>query len=189
MRYFLAFHKALELPEPEKINFAAGRLNGVALLWFESVCLQLNTYAEFEAALLKQFAPFVSEVLAREQLYSIRFQGPVQAFAHQFRALVFEARDMSDLDQALLFINKLPHRLMTRVKSDLLGKRLTLNLAIEAAVNSEHILSVASGSQLTSMSGGSAVSASTSRSIRCFHCNEEGHMKRDCPRRKAKRAA
>ena len=188
VRYYFNYYDSPELTDAAKLNFVAGLLTGQALFWLESVRSHMHSFAKFEGAFLAHFSPFPSVSLAREALYSLKFEGNVSAFAHAFRALVLEVPDISEADQAHLFVSRLPPVLAAEVKRRLLGKTTSLNLAIETAVLEETILDLSTTSIVNPgarVSEGTASPSQVKTTRVCYSCGKPGHIKKFCPNRKA----
>ena len=101
----------------KKICFAATRMNGQALMWFQTWLggvapenLQ-STFAEFSDELLEHFSPAINVEHARLRLMSSSFPSGMSVedfYSKHFLPSLLQTREPDSRDRALLFCQKLP---------------------------------------------------------------------------------
>jgi hypothetical protein len=101
----------------KKICFAATRMNGQALMWFQTWLGDVepenlqSTFAEFSDELLEHFSPAINVEHARLRLMSSSFPSGMSVedfYSKHFLPSLLQTREPDSRDRALLFCQKLP---------------------------------------------------------------------------------
>ena len=101
----------------KKIFFAATRMNGQALMWFQTWLGDVepenlqSTFAEFSDELLEHFSPAINVEHARLRLMSSSFPSGMSVedfYSKHFLPSLLQTREPDSRDRALLFCQKLP---------------------------------------------------------------------------------
>jgi hypothetical protein len=101
----------------KKICFAATRMNGQALMWFQTWLGDVepenlqSTFAEFSDELLEHFSPAINVEHARLRLMSSSFPSGMSVedfYSKHFLPSLLQTREPDSRDRALLFFQKLP---------------------------------------------------------------------------------
>ena len=142
----------------KKICFAATRMNGQALMWFQTWLGDVepenlqSTFAEFSDELLEHFSPAINVEHARLRLMSSSFPSGMSVedfFSKHFLPSLLQTREPDSQDRALLFCQKLPSGMKEAV---LYQKPATAAEAYKAARTYEFVYSNSTASASASAS-------------------------------------
>ena len=96
--------------EASKVVTVPTYLRGVAQLWWRSKhgemgkgIWTIDTWADFNQELRKQFAPSNAEKEARSHLRRLKQSGSIRNYINEFTTLMLEISDMSDKDSFFYF--------------------------------------------------------------------------------------
>lgn len=206
--YLLANGVALDTPQA--VTYAAGFLADAALTWHRmyladvarGVVQEYSSWAVFRDALITRFTPISPERTAREKLATLRQGKSVRAYAQEFNLCMIELPEMNERDRVYRFMAGLKPEVRIHVE---LKNPATLAEATQLAIQTDSILwQVKKGPNLVERgtfrqathqnTGPAPMELGTmenhrerpNSSIRCFYCKRMGHMKKDCPKRKAR---
>jgi hypothetical protein len=197
-----------KISEFEKVKFAATLMRGRAETWLRRLEAESTLPAEwhdFKNSVIKAFKPVHSVEMARDKLAVLNQTGSVESYVDAFQNLSLEIPDLSPAEAKDRFIRGLQPSIRAYVRTqvpDSLDKAFHLAMAYEGGLGTA--TSSGHNAPRPPVSIGYDHSASMDldiaqtrfrrqrnprtffdADIRCFNCNGQGHVQRNCssPRR------
>lgn len=197
----LAATPHLQLASAVAVNTAAAYLNGSALIWYDTLKTANggNTpfpgWDEFSTALRQHYLPLDQFDTAFSKLRKLQQTNSVQNYVNRFNELLLSLSDMDSHTQRRMFLEGLKDTVRINVE---LADPTSLQHAQQLALKADSIQYQSRTQQYnyskpkhtpgpsngpTPMELGThTVDLPTGQnySMRCYNCNQEGHLARDC---------
>lgn len=202
LKTHLAASPGLQLNSTQAVDVAAAYLGGSALIWYDALKTNNNgqtpfaTWDLFSKAITEYYLPFDKFDDAFGRLKNLKQMGSALAYVNRFNELLLSLDGMDPHTKKMMFTSGLKPSVREVVEmqqpADVAAAQV---LAIRAdniqfqnrsrPSQSNHRYTQPSGSSAgpTPMELGAHTGESASgevNAIRCYNCNEEGHMTRDC---------
>jgi hypothetical protein len=188
------------VPEADRINFAATFFKDQAALWWRSYYLSIDwahaapNWDGFLTALRQQFVPVNTTISAYDRLQRLSQKASVNAYNHEFRAVML---DLPDMDQATR-MNYYIRGLKDNLRPFVVMQQPADLAAAEAIAERVDAITYKPQSRTTGFHhrapGGATpmeldvitkLTPSERERLRksggCFRCRQPGHLARDCP--------
>lgn len=198
----LAATPNLQLNSQQAVNVAAAYLGGSALIWYDTVKTAnhgqtpYTGWEQFATAIMAHYLPYNRFDNAFSQLRRLKQQTSALQYVSKFNELMLALEGMDPHTQKQMFLGGLKPSVREAVE---MQSPEDLQAAQQLAVRADTIqfqtrksqqphrpaYTPAPSSGPTPMELGAHSGESSSgefNSLRCYNCNEEGHMTRDCPK-------
>jgi hypothetical protein len=187
------------VPADNRINFAATFFKDQAALWWRSYYLSVNwvaappTWDEFLTALRQQFVPVNTAISAYDRLQRLSQKASVNAYNHEFRAIMLELPDMDQATRMNYYLRGLKDNLRPFV-----AMQQPANLAAAEAIaervdavtykpqnrNAGYHHRTPGGTTPMEIDAITKLTPTERERLRkiggCFRCRQAGHLARDC---------
>lgn len=178
---------APNITEPKKILLAGSFLSGYALTWFRSNAHKFKIFEHFEKALRRQFGDMQISTTCRHRLQALN-QGhnTVSTYTSSFNELALQiGQDFMESEEGYhAFIRGLRDDVRINVVLALKGDHNTIEAQMLAAE-----YDAAKGALFRSGHYNrprvNAMHHKDMSHVRCYYCNQLGHVQRTCPARAA----
>jgi hypothetical protein len=205
LKTHLAATPSLQLNSTQAVDVAAAYLGGSALIWYDTLKTAQGqtpfaTWDLFSKGITSHYLPYDRFDDAFGKIRKLQQIGPALTYVNRFNELMLSLHGMDLHTQKLMFLNGLKPSVREAVE---MQQPADLQAAQELAIRADNIqfqnrprpsnyrsLQAPTSSGPTPMELGAQAGESAPAefyAIRCYNCNEEGHMARDCkkPRRDA----
>lgn len=205
LKTHLAATPSLQLNSTQAVDVAAAYLGGSALIWYDTLKTAQGqtpfaTWDLFSKGITSHYLPYDRFDDAFGKIRKLQQIGPALTYVNRFNELMLSLHGMDPHTQKLMFLNGLKPSVREAVE---MQQPADLQAAQELAIRADNIqfqnrprpsnyrsLQAPSSSGPTPIELGAQAGEPAPAefyAIRCYNCNEEGHMARDCkkPRRDA----
>jgi hypothetical protein len=200
LKTYLAATPHLQMASVVAVNTAAAYLNGSALIWYDTLRTANggNTpfpgWDEFSTALRQHYLPLNQFDAAFSKLLKLQQTNSVQNYTNRFNELLLSLSDMDQHTQRRMYLEGLKDTV--RINVELAGPP-TLQAAQELALKADsiqyqsrtqqynyskpkHTPGPSTGPTPMELGTHTVDPPAQNYSMRCYNCNQEGHLARDC---------
>lgn len=178
---------APNIAEPNKILLAGSFLSGYALTWFRSNVHKFKLFAQFEQALRRQFGDLQLSTTCRHRLQALtQGHNSVAVYTASFNEIALQiSQDFMESEEGYhAFIRGLKDDVRIHVVLALKGDHSTTEAQMLAAE-----YDAAKGALFRSghynRPRANVMQHKDLSHVRCYYCNQMGHVQRTCPARAA----
>lgn len=202
LKTHLAATPHLQLNSTQAVDVAAAYLGGTALIWYDTLKTAQGqtpfaTWDLFTKAITSHYLPYDQFDDAFGRLKNLKQLGGALTYVNRFNELMLSLAGMDPHTQKLMFLSGLKPSVREAVE---MQKPTDVATAQELAIRADNIqfqnrsrssqpnyrpAQGSSSSGPTPMELGTHTAEPASgevNTIRCYNCNEEGHLAPDCPK-------
>jgi hypothetical protein len=193
------------IEETQRIPFAASFFEDKAAIWWRSVYQDLSknntnwSWNDFVTHLRQQFRPVNANKIARDRLATLQQTNSVQAYTHLFRTTILEITDISEAEKLDRYVRGLKPYVRREVElrspknfdeAIIIADRvdaITYSLRTSSYDQQKPTKSEPMPMELDAIRQKSLTNSEREQLRRtggCFYCRGQGHISRNCPKKK-----